>query len=228
MSTLLSRIFGRKNPKPTEAPDDNRINVSALKPLMSPTEFAGLQANQRPTALSANPEDLDGRWPMEQVLKAFPSAQRALFQKYHIGGCSSCGYMPHDTLDKVSRDHGLETEKVVAFIKESANLEADIEISPAEVVELLKKGAVKLLDVRTPEEYAIARIEGSVLVDQALAQEIVNTWPPDSPIVTMCHHGRRSLDAAAYLRGHGLKNTRSMRGGIDAWSTLVDPGIPRY
>jgi len=229
MSTLLSRIFGRKNAKPAEPSSDARLDVSALKPLMSPTEFAGLQANQKPAALpGTNPDDLTGMWPMEQVLKVFPSAQRALFQKYHIGGCSSCGYMPHDTLDKVARDHGLETDKVVAYIKESATLEQDIEISPAEVVELLKKGAVKLLDVRSPQEYAIAHVEGSVLVDQSMAQEIVNTWPPDSPIVTMCHHGMRSLDAAAYLRGHGFKNTRSMRGGIDAWSTLVDPGIPRY
>src|SRR5262249_10469649 len=153
----------------------------------------------------------------EHVLKVFPSAQRALFEKYHIGGCSSCGYMPYDTLDKVSRDHGLETETVVAFIKESANLERDIEISPAEVAELMKEGSIKLLDVRTPQEYAIAHVGGSILVDQSLAQEIVNSWPQDSAIVTMCHHGVRSLDAAAYLRGHGFKNTRSMRGGIDAW-----------
>jgi rhodanese-related sulfurtransferase len=165
---------------------------------------------------------------MEHVLKVFPSAQRALFQKYHIGGCSSCGYTPHDTLDKVSRDHGLETDKVVAFIKESANLEKDIEITTAEVAAVLKKGTIKLLDVRTPQEYEIAHIEGSILVDQALAQEIVNTWPQDSEIVTVCHHGVRSLDAAAFLRGHGFKNTRSMRGGIDAWSSTVDPGVPRY
>jgi rhodanese-related sulfurtransferase len=229
MSTLLSRIFGRKNVKAAPTADDGRIKIDALKPLMSPTEFAGLQTSQKAVpARSTNPDDLNGLWPMEQVLKVFPSAQRALFQKYHIGGCSSCGYMPQDTLDKVSRDHGIETESVVAFIKESANLEKDLEITPAEVAELLKKGAVKLLDVRTPQEYEIAHVDGGVLVDQALAQEIVNTWPQDSAIVTMCHHGMRSLDAAAYLRGHGFKNTRSMSGGIDAWSRTVDSTVTRY
>src|SRR5215471_1506127 len=229
MSTLLSRIFGRKNSK-TQAPvEDSSIKIDALKPLMSPADFVGLQINHGPAApVSSNPEDLNGTWPMEHVLKVFPSAQRALFQKYHIGGCSSCGFMPHDTLDKVSRDHGLETDKVVAFIKESANLEKDIEITTAEVAALLKTGAIKLLDVRTPQEYEIARIEGSILVDQALAQEIVNTWPQDSEIVTVCHHGMRSLDAAAYLRGHGFKNARSMRGGIDAWSNTIDPSVQRY
>ncbi len=234
MSTLLSRIFGRnKNTKPVQPArpvDDGRINVSALKPLMSPNEFAQLKANHSPAAvnLSSNPDDLTGLWPMEHVLKVFPSAQRVLFQKFHIGGCSSCGYMPHDSLDKVARDHGLETDKVAAFIKESANLEKDMEISPAEVAQLLKQGSIKLLDVRTPEEYEIARVQGSVLVDQDLAAEIINKWSPDTPIVTMCHHGMRSLDAAAYLRGHGFKNTRSMTGGIDAWSNTIDSSVPRY
>ena len=229
MATLLSRIFGRKSASPVDSTDDGRIKVDALKPLMSPSEFAGLQASrQSAPSLSSDPKDLNGLWPMEHVLKVFPSAQRALFQKYHIGGCSSCGYMPADTLDKVARNHGLETENVVAFIKESADLEKDLEITPAEVATLLKDGSIKLIDVRTPEEYAIARIEGSLLVDQALAQEIVNTWPQDSAMVTVCHHGVRSLDAAAYLRGHGFKNVRSMRGGIDAWAISVDPSVPRY
>lgn len=229
MSTLLSRIFGRKGSKTQASVEDSSIKIDALKPLMSPSDFAGLQKNNRlPVAPSSNPADLNGTWPMEHLLKVFPSAQRALFQKYHIGGCSSCGYMPHDTLDKVARDHGLETDQVVAFIQESGNLERDLEITPTEVAELLKKGEIKLLDVRTPEEYAIAHVEGSLLVDQALAQEIVQTWPQDSEIVTMCHHGRRSLDAAAYLRGHGFRNTRSMRGGIDAWSGTVDSKVPRY
>jgi rhodanese-related sulfurtransferase len=136
--------------------------------------------------------------------------------------------MPHDSLDKVSRDHGLETDRVVAFIKESANLEKDLEIEPSEVARLLKEGTIRLLDVRTPQEYEIAHVEGSLLVDQALAQEIVNTWPQETRIITMCHHGMRSLDAAAYLRGHGFMNTQSMRGGIDAWACVVDTSVPRY
>src|SRR5690242_13586866 len=124
MSTLLSRIFGRKSTKPVNSTDDGQIKVDALKTPMSPSRFAELQASRQPMAsLSSDPKDLNGLWPMEHVLKVFPSAQRTLFQKYHIGGCSSCGYMPTDTLDKVARNHGLETENVVAFIKESADLE---------------------------------------------------------------------------------------------------------
>ena len=106
--------------------------------------------------------------------------------------------------------------------------EPDLEISPAEAAVLLKEGVVKFIDVRTPQEYEIARIEGCRLVDSELAKEIVETWPKDTPIVTVCHHGVRSLDAAVYLRRQGLTQARSMRGGIDLWSMTIDPAIPRY
>jgi rhodanese-related sulfurtransferase len=104
----------------------------------------------------------------------------------------------------------------------------DLEISPGEAAALMKQGKITMIDVRTPEEYEIARIEGCRLVDQALAKEIVETWPKDTLIVTVCHHGVRSLDAAVYLRGQGFEGTRSMSGGIEAWSMTVDSSIPRY
>ena len=106
--------------------------------------------------------------------------------------------------------------------------EPDLEISPAEAAVLLEQGETRFIDVRTPQEFEIARIEGCALVDAALAREIVESWPKDTPIVTVCHHGVRSLDAAAYLRQQGLTRTRSLRGGIDLWSRTIDPSVPRY
>jgi len=178
--------------------------------------------------VSTDPKALSGDWTMQHVTTVFPSAQRALFQKYHVGGCSSCGFQPTDTLGQVAISHGLDVNDLVDHIHRSQEMEKDLEITPSETAELLKQGKVKLLDVRTPEEYAIASIPGSVLVDQSLAQEIMQSWAKDSALVTMCHHGMRSLDAAAYLRGHGFTNTRSMSGGIDAWSLQIDSSIPRY
>lgn len=104
----------------------------------------------------------------------------------------------------------------------------DLEISPAETATLLKAGEAKLIDVRTPHEYAMAHIEGCPLVDEALAKEIVETWPKDTPIITICHHGVRSLDAAVYLRHQGFTDVRSMSGGIDVWSQTIDATVPRY
>ena len=216
MATLLSKIFGKKTPPPPR-PESDELAISALKPLMQPK-----------AAASTYPKDLSGAWTMEQVTNVFPSAQRALFQKYHVGGCSSCGFQPADTLATVAMNHGLDVNEVVEHIHRSHDMERDLEISVGETAELLKAGTIKLLDVRTPEEYAITRVQGSVLVDQDLAGEIMQTWPKDTAIVTMCHHGMRSLDAAAYLRGHGFENTRSMSGGIEAWALQVDASVPRY
>ena len=103
-----------------------------------------------------------------------------------------------------------------------------MEITPREVAELLKQGAIKLLDVRTPQEFEIASIPGSVLVNQSKVQEIIKTWPKDTAIVTSCHHGMRSLDAVVFLRSQGFSNARSMAGGIDAWALQIDPSTPRY
>jgi rhodanese-related sulfurtransferase len=216
MATLLSKIFGKKTPT-TPAPEVDQLDVSALKPLMQPK-----------AAVSTDPKDLSGAWTMQQVTTVFPSAQRALFQRYHVGGCSSCGFQPTDLLATVAMNHGLDVNELVEHIKRSQEMEKDLEITAHETAELLKGGKIKLVDVRTPEEFAIASVPGSVLVDQSLAQEIMQTWPKDTAIVTMCHHGMRSLDAAAYLRGHGFTNTKSMSGGIDAWSLQIDSSIPRY
>jgi len=218
MATLLSRIFGKKTVESAPVQiENNDLDIRALKPLME----------QKPP-VSTEPQDLSGAWTMEQVTTVFPSAQRALFQRYHVGGCSSCGFQPTDTLATVVFNHGLDLNEVIDHIQKSQDMEKDIEITPQETAELLKLGRIKLLDVRSPEEYRIASVAGSVLIDQALAQEIMQTWSKDTPIVTICHHGVRSLDAAAYLRGHGFVNTKSMRGGIDAWAEQIDSSTPRY
>ena len=215
MATLLSKIFGKKTP-PAE-PQADELDIRALKPLMEPKKVT-----------STDPKDLSGAWTMQQVTTVFPSAQRALFQKFHVGGCSSCGFQPTDTLATVAMNHGLEVSEVVEHIQRSQEMEKNLEVSARETAELLKAGKIKLLDVRSEEEYAIANVPGSMLVSQTLAQEILQTWPKETEIVTMCHHGMRSLDAAAYLRGHGFMNTRSMTGGIDAWALQIDSSVPRY
>jgi len=47
-------------------------------------------------------------------------------------------------------------------------------------------------------------------------------------IVVFCHHGSRSAMVVRFLRGQGFDRAINMAGGIDAWSTEVDPGVPRY
>ena len=87
-----------------------------------------------------------------------------------------------------------------------------------------------VLDCRTAEEHAIAKIEGAVLIPmQEIAERLSELEPwRDSPIIVHCHHGVRSLRVTHFLRDKGFSQAQSMKGGIDAWSVEVDPSVPRY
>jgi rhodanese-related sulfurtransferase len=102
------------------------------------------------------------------------------------------------------------------------------QLSATDLKALLDSGsAVELVDVRTEEERAIATIAGSRLLDQAYHDALL-LRERDTPIVFQCHHGVRSQRAAEYFRGEGFRNLYNLRGGIDAWSLLVDSSVPRY
>ena len=103
-----------------------------------------------------------------------------------------------------------------------------MQISPAELAQARRDGGVRLIDVRTREEYDAASIEGAVLLNQDLMQEIIARWDRSALIVFADHQGARSMDAAAYFAGHGFTQARALQGGIDAWSQQIDPSIPRY
>ena len=85
----------------------------------------------------------------------------------------------------------------------------------------------ELIDVRTPEEQAIAAIDGARLLDQAYHDALI-ALDRDTPLVFQCHHGIRSQRAAQYFRERGFRRLYNLIGGIDAWSMSVDPSVPRY
>src|SRR5215208_4067990 len=89
---------------------------------------------------------------------------------------------------------------------------------------------VYLLDVREPWENEHSRLPNSVLIPLGELTERVAEVdpPPGAPIVVYCHHGIRSLSGAAILEANGLPETYSLAGGIEAWSILIDPAVPRY
>lgn len=166
---------------------------------------------------------------MEQILEVAPSAQRALFQRYHVGGCSSCGFQPSDTLAQVCKDHNiLDVNEVVRTIHRAHEADAKLQVEPKQVKAWLDaKEDFSFIDVRTPEEWALAHIPQSELLDYDDPSKYMGL-PKDRKLVFSCHSGMRSLDVAAYFAGHGFTNVYSMRGGIDAWSTQIDRSIPRY
>ncbi len=167
---------------------------------------------------------------MSAVLEDFPGAQRALFRRYHIGGCSSCGFQPDETLAQVcARNGNLDVAEVLAHIQSSHEQDVKVLISPKELAGLLQQDkSVKLVDVRSREEFEAVHIEGSVLLSQDVMRELMATGSNTNPMVVIDHAGKNGLDAAAYFMGHGLQNVRCLRGGIDAWAQEVDPKVRRY
>jgi len=88
--------------------------------------------------------------------------------------------------------------------------------------------ALLLLDVREPQEYEIARIDGAVLIPLGELPERLGELAGASNIVVHCHSGMRSARAVQFLRQNGIGNAVNLEGGIDAWSERIDPAVPRY
>src|SRR5579859_4245493 len=120
---------------------------------------------------------------MQEVLDAYPSAQRALFRKYHMGGCHSCGYEHTDILETVAAKHNItDINEVLTFIEEAEQADKRLQVSPAEVATALKNGnAPRLIDVRGPQEWEMAKIPGASLINEDLSYEIMG-WPKDTPM----------------------------------------------
>ncbi len=106
--------------------------------------------------------------------------------------------------------------------------EAGMELTAARVSELLpaiRSGEIDLVDCREEEEWRFNRIEGARFVPLSRFAEAA---VPERPAIVYCHHGMRSLRAAAYWRSRGNARVWSMAGGIDLWSAEIDPAVPVY
>jgi len=175
------------------------------------------------------PASLTAEMTMHHLLQAMPGARRALFAKYHIGGCNSCGFAPEETLTEVCRrNDNLDPAEVLAHLASSAEQDAKMQITPQELHAMMADGQpLRLLDVRSREEHEAVKLPNSELMAQDVLQRLMGE-DKSQRIVVYCHHGVRSLDAASYLVGHGLTSVKSLAGGIDAWSCEVDATVPRY
>jgi len=167
---------------------------------------------------------------LAQVLQSYPGAQRALFARYHIGGCQSCAFSPGETLAQLcERNENIPVAEVIQHIQDSHDGDSRLQITPVELAALRQGGgALKLLDVRTREEHEAVRIPGAELMTQEVVQEAFTAWDKTAPLVLYDHTGSRALDAVAYFLGHGFTNAKCLAGGIDAYSVEVDASLPRY
>jgi len=87
---------------------------------------------------------------------------------------------------------------------------------------------IKVLDVREPNEYQIARVEGVPLLPLSQLAQRFTELDPNQQYYLHCKAGVRSMKALQFLREHGFKHLKSVQGGINAWSEQIDPAVPKY
>lgn len=103
------------------------------------------------------------------------------------------------------------------------------EIGAKELAARIERGDPPVLvDVRSPQEWQICRLEGATLIPMPALPERAGELDPGADIVVYCHLGIRSVQAAEFLRGAGFRKVRHLRGGTEAWAREVDPTMPRY
>lgn len=186
--------------------------------------------NAQLNSMQSNPK-ISAETTMKQLQELMPGARRALFAKYHIGGCQSCGFDDSETIGEVcKRNEDLPVDDVLKHLSSSAEHDQKIQINPSDLKKELdqENADIKLLDIRSREEFEAVKIPGSEIMTADLQQEALGKWDKETRTIIIDHTGDRSLDVAAFFIGHGLNRTLALAGGIDAYSKEVDPNIPRY
>jgi rhodanese-related sulfurtransferase len=155
---------------------------------------------------------------MEVILEAFPSARRALFQRYHIGGCTSCAYEPSDTLAEVCKNKNiLDVNEVIGHVVLSEELDAKLQIEASEVRAWIADGRdFTFMDVRTDEERGADVVAEAEVLEFARSSEYL-AMDKSRLFVFADNDGGKALDVASYFVGHGFTDIRVLRGGTAAW-----------
>ncbi len=102
------------------------------------------------------------------------------------------------------------------------------QVTPAEADAKVRTGELMLVDVRPPEERAIASVPLPYRTFDDNGRAAIGAMPKDTAIAFMCHGGGRSGRAAEEFRAMGFTNVHNVAGGIVAWSRTVDDSIPEY
>lgn len=108
------------------------------------------------------------------------------------------------------------------------------QISVEDLATLMASGteSLQLVDVREPQEVAIASLQGFENLPLSefaeWSSDIHSRFDPDTETIVICHHGIRSAQMCQWLLSNGFTSVKNVAGGIDAYSMLVDPTVPRY
>ncbi len=154
---------------------------------------------------------------MKRVLEVFPGAQRALFRRYHIGGCASCAFQPDETLEGLCARNYLNVGEVIEHIETSHRAGRGI-ATPARRTGCASpsRGRSALLIFAAREEFEATHLDGAVLFSQPVMQEILGHWPRTELMVHLrssrpAKPGRRRLFHRSGLQQGALPARRHRR-----------------
>lgn len=166
---------------------------------------------------------------MKEVETKFPFARAVLHAKFHVGGCASCGYEPHESVSQVASKHGKNATEMLDALNAGVLDMSAAEISSDAVSKMLNDESVLFVDVRETWEFELCKLSNrAVLLNEKTMPLVFEQGLHAKAVVVYCHHGVRSLNAALYMRQNGLPNAVSLKGGIDRYAQSVDSSIPRY
>jgi molybdopterin/thiamine biosynthesis adenylyltransferase/rhodanese-related sulfurtransferase len=183
-----------------------------------PGIIGSLQANEVIKLIIGAGEPLIGRLLLFDAL-------RMRFRELKLKKDSNCPICSeHPTQTEL-----IDYEQFCGIAPEPPSPDADFDIQVQELAQWQKEGRdFTILDVRNPEEYEIAHIEGAKLIPLHELRDRVNELDTAVPLAVLCHHGPRSTQAVHFLRQIGFARARNIAGGIERWSTQIDPEVPRY
>lgn len=171
---------------------------------------------------------MDVNTTMGNLMAEMPGARRALFAKYHLGGCQSCAFDDSETLAELCKRAEIDANEALIHLLDSHEHDLTMLMEPLDVNRRMDGGEeVRWVDVRTREEHEAVKIAGAGFFTQALQEEIFK-GKPGGLVILYDHTGKYVLDQVAWFRGHGIANAFGLAGGIDAWSREVDPKVMRY
>jgi len=158
----------------------------------------------------------------------------ALDPALYVGGCPVVVDLKRkssNTNERFLRDlrelHGDKNNLTRTPLPNNDNPPIEVDVRQARAW-LSSKNAPVLVDVREPYEVALCHLPNSLNIPLAQIPDQLEVLPRDRPILVLCHHGARSLEATRFLRAKGLARTSSVRGGIHEWAEAFDPKMPRY
>jgi rhodanese-related sulfurtransferase len=97
------------------------------------------------------------------------------------------------------------------------------DLTPEEVARGLTENRMLLVDVREPNETAVERYPGAVIVPLSTFDPAQIPDPRGRQVVFACRSGRRSVTASQAAQAQGLPYDAHLAGGILAWKAA---GLP--